>query len=216
MAKLKRVVEYIRTTIFIPLVLGWDKTGNLVWSIDVSFAVHMDMKSHTGFGLSLGLGAVTSSSLKQKLTASSTTTSELYGIHDGMPMITWFRLFYMVQVKLIVDDGSIETKAIKRLGKASTILQDNTSTIQLAKNGKRSSSKRTRHVDIRYFYVSEEVEKENIQILYCPTKDQWSDFWTKSLQGILFQTHRNTIMGITAEQLVEFQRRYHEQKRIDR
>ena len=90
MAKLKRVVEYIRTTIFIPLVLGWDKTGNLVWSIDVSFAVYMDMKSHTGFGLSLGLGAVTSSSLKQKLTASSTTTSELYGIHDGMPMITWF------------------------------------------------------------------------------------------------------------------------------
>ena len=90
MNKLKRVLEYIRTTIFIPLVLGWDKTGNLVWSIDVSFAVQMDMKSQTGFGLSLGLGAVTSSSLKQKLTISSTTTSELYGIHDGMPMITWF------------------------------------------------------------------------------------------------------------------------------
>ena len=124
-------------------------------------------------------------------------------------------ILYGTKVKLIVDDGSIETKAIKRLGKASTILQDNTSTIQLAKNGKRSSSKRTRHVEIRYFYVSEEVEKGNIQILYCPTKDQWSDFWTKPLQGILFQTHRNTIMGITAEQLVEFQTKYNEQKRND-
>ena len=35
--KLKRVIEYIRATIFIPLILGWDKTGSLVWSIDASF-----------------------------------------------------------------------------------------------------------------------------------------------------------------------------------
>ena len=125
------------------------KTGNLIWSIDASFAVHMDMKSHTGFGLTMGTGTLISGSLKQKLTASSLTTAELYGIHDTMPFVTWCRLFFCEQVEMIKDDGSPESKAIKLLGKSNTMLQDNTSTLQLAKNGKKLSSKRTRHVEIR-------------------------------------------------------------------
>jgi hypothetical protein len=58
--KLKRVIQYIRDTIHLPLVLGWDGSGNLVWSIDASFAVHMGMKSHTGYCLTMGTGAVVS------------------------------------------------------------------------------------------------------------------------------------------------------------
>jgi hypothetical protein len=54
--KLSRVIKYLRTTIFIPLVLGWDGTG--------SFVVHKDMRSHTGAVLLLGQGALMSMSLK--------------------------------------------------------------------------------------------------------------------------------------------------------
>jgi hypothetical protein len=46
--KLTRVIKYLRLTIFIPLVLGWDGTGWLMWSVDASCAVHKDMRSHTG------------------------------------------------------------------------------------------------------------------------------------------------------------------------
>lgn len=88
MLKQKRVIKYICGTIFLPLILGWDKTGNLVWIIDASFAVQMDMKSHTRYRLTMGQGALISDSLKQKLTANSSTTSELYGIHDTMPFVT--------------------------------------------------------------------------------------------------------------------------------
>jgi hypothetical protein len=52
--KLTRVIRYLRLTISIPLVLGWDGTGQLRWSVDASFAVHKDMRSHTGAVLSLG------------------------------------------------------------------------------------------------------------------------------------------------------------------
>ena len=45
--KLGRVMRYLRETVFLPLVLGWDETGNIYWSVDASFAVHKDMKSHT-------------------------------------------------------------------------------------------------------------------------------------------------------------------------
>ena len=44
--KLGRLVRYVRATVHILLILGWNKSGNLVWSIDALFAVHMDMKSH--------------------------------------------------------------------------------------------------------------------------------------------------------------------------
>ena len=54
--KLGRLVRYIRATIHLPLILGSDGSGNMVWSIDASFAVHMDMKSHTGYCLTLGTG----------------------------------------------------------------------------------------------------------------------------------------------------------------
>jgi hypothetical protein len=73
--KLTKVVWYIRDTINLPLVLGWDRSGQLVWSIDASFAVHMDMKSHSGYCLTMGKGAVVSGSIKQKITTRSSKGS---------------------------------------------------------------------------------------------------------------------------------------------
>ena len=52
------------------------------------------------------------------------------------------------------DDG-MKSKA---LAKTNILLQDNTSAIQLEGYGKRSSTKRTRHINIRYFYITDEVQ----------------------------------------------------------
>jgi hypothetical protein len=41
--KLGHTIKYLRGTIFMPLVLGWDGTGFLTWSVDASFAIHNDM-----------------------------------------------------------------------------------------------------------------------------------------------------------------------------
>ena len=101
------------------------------------------IKSHTGSGLKMGQGAIISGSLKQKLTASSSTTAEIYGIYNRMSFVTWCRLFFCKQVDMIEDDGRPATKLIRMLGKSNTLSQDNTSTLQLAKNGKKSCSKQT-------------------------------------------------------------------------
>ena len=60
--KLGSLIRYVRATIHLPLIIGLDGTGNMVWSIDASFAVHMDMKSHTGYCLTLGIGSPISGS----------------------------------------------------------------------------------------------------------------------------------------------------------
>jgi hypothetical protein len=52
------------------------------------FAVHRDMRSHTGGTMSSGKGSVYSTSVRQKLVTKSSTEAELVGVDDVMPMIS--------------------------------------------------------------------------------------------------------------------------------
>jgi hypothetical protein len=55
-------------------------------------------------------------------------------------------------------------------------------------SGKRSSSKRTRAINIRYFFLTDQIEKDNLEIKYLPTKLMIGDFFTKPLQGKQFKS----------------------------
>ena len=59
------------------LTLEADDLQTLKWYLDAAFAVHADMRSHTGGMLTLGKGAVISDSTKQKTNARSSTEAEL-------------------------------------------------------------------------------------------------------------------------------------------
>jgi len=105
--KLGHVLRYLRDTVFLPLVLGWDKSGNIYWSVDASFAVHSDMRSHTGAVMSLGKGALIAMSTKQKLNTTSSTEAELVGVSDSMPYNMWATYFSRHKVKewLVTNSG---------------------------------------------------------------------------------------------------------------
>jgi hypothetical protein len=66
------------------------------------------------------------------------------------------------------------------------VYQDNKSAILLETNGKRSLVKRTRALNIRYFFITDQVEKGNAQIEHCGTNEMAGDFFTKPLQGEKF------------------------------
>ena len=78
------------------------------------------------------------------------------------------------------------------------VLQDNTSTIRLVKGDRRVCGSRTMSIQIRYFYAHERAEDGTIVVRYCPTKELVSNYLSKPLQGSLFQTHSNTLIGISA------------------
>jgi hypothetical protein len=67
------------------------------WWIDASFAVHQDMKSHTGGTMSMWKGSVYSLSQKQHINMKSSTEAELVGVDDGMPLVIWTHNFLMAQ-----------------------------------------------------------------------------------------------------------------------
>ena len=76
------------------------------------------------------------------------------------------------------------------------IYQDNQSAIRLEKNGKRSSSKRTRHINIRYYFITDRIIKQEASVEFCPTSDMIGDYFTKALQGSQFRRYRNIVLGI--------------------
>ena len=82
---------------------------------------------------------------------------------------------------------------MKNLGKHNIIEQDNTSAIQLERNGKCYSTQQTKHINIRYFYVTDKVIDGTVQVSYKPTTEMLSNYLTKSLTGSLFTNHQATL-----------------------
>jgi hypothetical protein len=71
--KLTRILQYLKGTLSDSLILGADELTTIQTWVDASYAVHGDMKSHTGGAISLGRGAILSKSCKQKLNTRSST-----------------------------------------------------------------------------------------------------------------------------------------------
>jgi hypothetical protein len=74
--------------------------------------------------------------------------------------------------------------------------QDNKAAILLQENGVLSREKKSRHVDIKYFFIKDRIEKGDIEIEFCGTDDMIADYMTKPLQGQLFCKFREAIMGM--------------------
>ncbi len=78
------------------------------------------------------------------------------------------------------------------------LLQDNKCSMLLERNGKASSGKHTRHINIRYFFITDRVNMKEVEIKWCHTKDMVADFMTKPLQGSHFRRLYDLIMGMTS------------------
>jgi len=79
---------------------------------------------------------------------------DLIGASEYLKHITWARNFMLAQGYKM---------------KATILYQDNESVIKLVNNGSRSSSSKTKHIDNRYFYIHDKVQKGEILVKYLPT-----------------------------------------------
>ena len=50
-------------------------------------------------------------------------------------------------------------------------------------------------MNIRFFYITEQVQKKTIHVTHCPTEEMAGDFFTKPLQGSLFIKMHDYLMG---------------------
>lgn len=177
--KLKRTLSYLEATASLPLILGCNLPPTVHTFIDASFAVHPNMRSHSGVCTTLGTGMLHCKSTMQKTNATSSCHSELIALSKGLNQSLWICSF-------------LEAQGYPRM--PVTVYQDNLSTIKLVENG-RSNSELTRHIAIGYFWVHDLIKRELITLKYCPTENMVADYFTKPLQGSLFLKLRNLVMG---------------------
>ena len=153
-----------------PLTLEVDTPINVIAYMYASYAVHADKKSHTGCITTQGKGAIYGKSSTQKLNTTFSTEAELVAMTEAGNQVLWTRNFLILQ-EYKVGVG---------------VIYDNLSTIQLAKND-RSNSERTRHIDIKFFFLHDRIKSDRIIVTYKSTKEMIADLLTKPLQGKLFQ-----------------------------
>ena len=75
------------------------------------------------------------------------------------------------------------------------ILQDNQSMMLLARNGQHSSGKATRHIDVRYYFIKDQIDQKLMRLEYCPTDLMVTDVLTKPLQGTKFRRWRARLLN---------------------
>mgnify|MGYP000184801625 CR=1 FL=1 len=143
------------------------------------------MRGHTDGGLSLGRGFPIVNSTKQKLNTRSSTKTEVVSVDNCMPVVLWTRCFMEAQGYGVREN---------------IVYQDNQSAMLMENNGKASSSKRTKHISIRYYFVTDRINKKDLSVEWCPTGDMIGDFMTKPTQGALFRKFRDQIMGVVHAQ----------------
>ena len=129
--------------------------------------------------MTLGEGSMVDVCWKQRFNARSSTETEVAGVDECMGKMEWTMHFLEAQ-------GYATT---------TTLHQDNMSAMKLEMNGKRSSTQRTRHLNIKFFYVTDQIEKGWLRVKHCPTGDMVADILTKPLHGEAFRKLRARIMN---------------------
>jgi hypothetical protein len=180
--KLEKILNYLKATQNEVATLSMDNSGIIKWYVDASFASHKDLKSHTGAVMTLGCGSVCSISTKQKVNSRSSTEAEFIAVDDVISKVLWTKLFLQSQSQKIVMN---------------VIYRDNQSSMKMELNGKISSGKTTRHFDIKYYYITDLIKCNMIEIKYCPTAEMIGDYMTKPIVGSKFTLLKATILGLT-------------------
>ena len=111
---------------------------------------------------------------KQPIVTKSSTEAELVGMSDVCSEVISLRNFVIAQ-------GQPVAPAI--------VLQDNNSAMALVDRGG-PCSKRSRHIDIRHFWVAEKVNDGSVKIVRCPTEVMWANILTKPLGRTQFVAER--------------------------
>jgi hypothetical protein len=138
------------------------------WASDSS-----DRKSRSGCVFMMKGAAIAFHSKKQTVVALSSCEAEYISLCETVKTAKWLK-------RLCSDLGIGDDQIV--------IFEDNQSSIKLAEN--QNSSGRTKHIDVRYHFVRDNVESGFIKLEHCGTANMTADIFTKALEKISFSKHR--------------------------
>ena len=175
----KRIFRYLRGTTDLGLLYQPDNAdlagySDADWAGDIN-----DRKSTSGYVFMMSGSAISWRSKKQSSVALSTAEAEYIALSSATQEAMWLRHLFSSLMKEY--QRCIPT----------TIYEDNQSTICMTKNNQ--SHGRSKHVDIKYHFVREQVELETVKVIYCKSEDMTADILTKGLLSYQFKRLRSKL-----------------------
>jgi len=168
----KRIFRYLRATSNYGLKYTRGSSELKVFS-DADFAGDKATRCSTmGIVAMFSGGAVSWTSQLQKTTALSTTEAEIIAASEGAKELVWLKRLLS---ELLSDFSS----------KIPTLYIDNAGAIKLAKNPE--YHKRSKHIEVRHFYVRERYLKGDITIEHIDGRKQLADLLTKPIERVRFE-----------------------------
>ena len=129
----------------------------------------------------MGKSSFISISCKQKINCESSCETELVAVDDCIGHVLRLRHFLLAQ-------GYKPAQTI-------IILQDNRSAILLEQNDIMSSTKRTKHINVRYYFVKSRIDAGEVIVQWYSGEKIIDDFFSKLLTGSKFLRFRGKIMN---------------------
>lgn len=182
----KRVLRYLKGTLDHSIVLGGIYTGLPILSAysDSSFQDCPDTsRSTSGYVFYLGNGPISWSSKCQDIVVNSTMEAEYLGLSNAARQAIWLR-------ELCQDLGNPQQQP-------TVIYGDNNASLILAQAV--TDHSRAKHIKRVYHYVRERIQQEkDIDLEYCPGKNNIADIFTKPLGRELFHRFLSSLVSISS------------------
>ncbi|PKU63193.1 Retrovirus-related Pol polyprotein from transposon TNT 1-94 [Dendrobium catenatum] len=179
----KKVLRYLQGTK--EYMLNFRRSDHLevIGYSNLDFAGCLDSRKSTfGYVFLLSGGAISWKSAKQSIIAASTMEAEFVACFDATIQGLWLRNF-------ILGLGVVDS-----ISKPLKIYCDNYAAVFFSKNNK--YSKGVKHIELKYFAVKEEVQKQRVSFKHISTNFMIADPLTKGLPPKTFHEHV-VRMGIT-------------------
>nr|KYP52897.1 Retrovirus-related Pol polyprotein from transposon TNT 1-94 [Cajanus cajan] len=183
----KRVIRYVKGTCNFGIKYKWTEEFKLTGFSDSDWGGSIDdMRSTFGYCFSFGSGVFSWSSKKQATVAQFTTEAEFVVATAAVNQVLWLR-------KILID-LNMEQKV------STEVFVDNQATIAISHNpvfhGK------TKHFNIKLFFLREVQRDGAVDLVYCKTEDQAADLFTKPLSISKFEFLRKKI-GVCTSKIKE-------------
>ena len=143
----------------------------------------VDRKSISGYVFLFGESLVSCSSKKQTVVALSSMEAEYIALSSSTQEGIWLRNL-LTSISFPPNDPT-------------TIKQDNQATITFSETNK--ISQRSKHIDVRHYFVKQAIEDSQIMLEYIPSKENLEDIFTKLLGKEQFE-YLWTKLGVTQRQ----------------
>lgn len=165
---LKRVLRYVKGTLDLKLTYTKGEYENVLSGfVDADWGSNeLDRKSTSGYIFKVFENCTIAwNTRRQNTIATSSMEAEYIALFEGVKEAIWLK-----SLLTSIDIG---------FSKAIVIYEDNQGCISIAKNP--THHKRSKHIDIKYHFTRDMIQKGYVTLKYLPTGEQLADVFTKTV-----------------------------------